>query len=261
MADLTASSSTRPAAAATPIVALDVADRRAAAALVSALGTQCDFYKVGLELFAAEGPAVVQWLRDEGKRVFVDLKLHDIPNTVRGAARSVARHGATLLTVHASGGREMIEAAVIGAAEGSAEDDHGAAHGSAHGSACRILGVTVLTSMDADALGAAWGRSGVEVEAEVVRLAGDVSAAGGAGIVCSGHEAATVRARYGDALGLLIPGIRLDGGATHDQRRVMTPAAAAAAGARWLILGRAVTAAADPAEAMGLVWASLAGRG
>lgn len=234
---------------ATPIVALDVPDRAGATVIVRALGAHCAFYKVGLELFAAEGPAIVQWLRDEGKQVFVDLKLHDIPNTVRGAARSVARHGASLLTVHASGGREMIAAAVAGAQEGS----------EAGASPCQILGVTVLTSMDTLALGAAWGRTDVDVETEVLRLASDVRAAGGAGIVCSGHEAAPVRARFGDDLGLLVPGIRLDGGATHDQKRVMTPRAAAEAGARWLILGRAVTAAPDPVAAMAAVRDSLAG--
>ncbi|MFN5581263.1 orotidine-5'-phosphate decarboxylase, partial [Gemmatimonas sp.] len=120
----------------TPIVALDVPDRAGAEALVQRLGDACDYYKVGLELFAAEGPAIVAWLRGIGKQVFVDLKLHDIPNTVRGAARSVARHGASLLTVHASGGPEMIAAAVQGANEG--RPDGG----------CAILGVTILTSMD-----------------------------------------------------------------------------------------------------------------
>lgn len=228
-----------------PIVALDVPDRAGAQAIVQTLGESCGFYKVGLELFAAEGPAVVGWLRDQGKEVFVDLKLHDIPNTVRGAARSVARHGASLLTVHASGGREMMAAAVEGAGEGQGAGG------------CRILGVTVLTSMDAAGLGEAWGRDAVTVETEVLRLAGLVVAGGGAGIVCSGHEAAAVRGAYGDRLGLLIPGIRLDGGAAHDQRRVMTPAAAAAAGARWLILGRAVTAADDPVAAMAAVHEAL----
>lgn len=229
----------------TPIVALDVPDRSAAQAIVQRLGDACDFYKVGLELFAAEGPDVVRWLRDAGKSVFVDLKLHDIPNTVRGAAQSVARHGASLLTVHASGGSEMIRAAVEGAAEGSGS--------------CSILGVTILTSMDGAGIGEAWGRPEVDVSAEVIRLAGLVQGGGGAGIVCSGHEAAAVRASFGDALGLLIPGIRLPGGDTHDQRRVMTPRAAADAGARWLILGRAVTGAADPVAAMSLVSTSLAG--
>ncbi|QJR34815.1 orotidine-5'-phosphate decarboxylase [Gemmatimonas groenlandica] len=234
----------------TPIVALDVADRRAAQAIVSRLGGSCGFYKVGLELFAAEGPDIVSWLRDAGKSVFVDLKLHDIPNTVRGAARSVARHGASLLTVHASGGSAMIRAAGEGAEEGAAT---GALGG------CGILGVTILTSMDAAAIGEAWGRERVDVTGEVVRLAGLVATGGGAGIVCSGHEAAAVHATFGAALGLLIPGIRLPGGDAHDQRRVMTPRAAADAGARWLILGRAVTGAADPVAAMGQVTASLAG--
>ncbi|MBY0489825.1 MAG: orotidine-5'-phosphate decarboxylase [Gemmatimonadaceae bacterium] len=235
----------------TPIVALDVADRASAEALVRRLGSACDFYKVGLELFSAEGPSVVAWLRDQGKRVFVDLKLHDIPNTVRGAARSVARHGATLLTVHASGGPEMIAAAVAGAAEG--------APGGGSEPACGILGVTILTSLNAAAVGTAWGREAVEVTTEVVRLAGFAASAQAAGIVCSGHEAAAVRAAYGAQLGLLIPGIRLPGGDAHDQARVMTPSAAAAAGARWLILGRAVTGAADPVAAMAAVRADLGG--
>lgn len=232
----------------TPIVALDVADRPAAQALVTRLGASCGFYKVGLELFAAEGPDIVSWLRDAGKSVFVDLKLHDIPNTVRGAARSVARHGASLLTVHASGGTDMIRAAVEGAQEGAVASG-----------GCGILGVTILTSMDAAGIGEAWGREQLDVTREVVRLAGLVAAGGGAGIVCSGHEAAAVHSRFGGGIGLLIPGIRLPGGDAHDQRRVMTPRAAADAGARWLILGRAVTGAADPVAAMQQVAASLAG--
>lgn len=247
MADVNA-----PAAVnATPIVALDFPDGASAFSLVDRLGDACDFYKVGLELFTAEGPAIVESLRARGKRVFVDLKLHDIPNTVRSAARSVARHGAALLTVHASGGPAMVQAAVEGAREGSA------AAGFEVG--CGILGVTILTSLDGRAVGEAWGRGPVDVTTEAVRLAGFVAAAGGAGIVCSGHEAAAVRAAYGDRLGALVPGIRLAGGATHDQARVMTPSAAAAAGARWLILGRAVTAADDPAAAMAAVHADLAG--
>lgn len=229
-----------------PIVALDVPDRVGAEAVVQQLGATCGFYKVGLELFAAEGPAIVAWLRAQGKEVFVDLKLHDIPNTVRGAARSVARHGASLLTIHASGGAAMIAAAVAGAREGAPDDR------------CGILGVTVLTSTDGNGLATAWGRSDpVDVQQEVLRLAGTVAEQGGAGIVCSGHEAAAVRGVHGDRLGLLIPGIRLPGGDAHDQRRVMTPRAAMDAGARWLILGRAVTGAADPVAAMGTVHASL----
>ncbi len=238
------------AASVTPIVALDVPAMREAGALVDRLGDSCRFYKLGLELFTAEGPDAVKWLRDRGKQVFLDLKLHDIPNTVRGAARSAARLGVSLLTVHASGGKEMVAAAVQGAAEGAADQTD---------ESCGILGVTVLTSLDAAGVEAAWGRHDVEVRDEVVRLAGLVRHAGGLGIVCSGHEAASVRAVFGRDVHLLIPGIRLPGADAQDQKRVMTPRAAAEAGARWIILGRTVTAAANPLAAMETVQASLAG--
>jgi orotidine-5'-phosphate decarboxylase len=239
-----------PSPVVTPIVALDVADRAAAETLVTTLGPACEFYKVGLELFSAEGPAMVSWLRSAGKRVFVDLKLHDIPNTVRGAARSVARAGASLLTVHAVGGEAMIAAAVAGAAEGGAEG------GEATG--CGILAVTVLTSLDGATVGATWGRPPVDVTTEVVRLAGAAVSGGAAGVVCSGHELAALRGAYGERLGYLVPGLRLAGGAAHDQQRVMTPGAAAAAGATWLVLGRAVTAAPDPVAALQAVQGDVA---
>ncbi len=232
-------------AAATPIVALDVQDFASAKSLVRTLGVYCDFYKVGLELYAAEGPRVVQWLRDEGKRVFVDLKLHDIPNTVRGAARSVARLGASLLTVHASGGTAMVQAAVDGATEGAAS-----VVGGTDSDTCQIIAVTLLTSLDAHTVARTWGRDQVSVADEVVRLAALARDGSAAGVVCSGHELEALRAAYGHALGYLVPGIRLAGADSHDQQRVMTPAAAVAAGATWLILGRAVTAASDPVAAM-----------
>ena len=226
-----------------PIVALDVPSAAAALALARSLGDSCRFYKVGSELFVGEGPAIVRALRDElGADVFLDLKFHDIPNTVAGAVARAVALGVRLLTVHASGGRAMLEAA------------QGAA-----GSACGVLGVTVLTSFDDVSLGRAWGRVSVHVEDEVLRLADDAVTAGLHGIVCSGAEAAAVTRAHGDGLALLVPGIRLAGGASHDQRRVMTPGAAQAAGARYLILGRAVTAAADPRVAMAAVLADLAG--
>ena len=233
---------------ATPIVALDFGSADDALALARRLGDACRFYKVGSELFTAAGPAVVRALLDEGADVFLDLKFHDIPNTVAGAVRSAAALGVRLVTVHASGGVAMLRAA---------QEAADLAAGS--GNACQLLAVTVLTSFDADALAQTWGRPSVAVEQEVVRLAGDAAAAGLHGVVCSGAEAATVRAAYGDRLALLVPGIRLAGGSSHDQRRVMTPAAAQAAGARYLILGRAVTAAADPRRAMGTVLSELAG--
>lgn len=212
-----------------PIIALDVPSLDAARALCARLGPDADYVKVGLELFTAEGPRVVEWLRGEGKRVFLDLKLHDIPNTVRGAARSAAAMGASLLTVHGYGGAPMVEAAVEGA-----------------GAETGILVVTVLTSFDAAALGAALGREAPEMGAEVLRLVHVASTAGAHGIVCSGHEVRAVRGSY-PKLKPLVPGIRLAGGATHDQARVTTPESAAADGAAYLVLGRAVTAAEDPA--------------
>lgn len=222
------------------IVALDFPDREHALRMVDRLEDDCRFYKVGLELFTAEGPRIVRDLRERGHDVFLDLKLHDIPNTVRGAARSAAGLGARLLTVHAGGGRAMIAAAVEGAGEG-----------------CGILGVTVLTSLDAAALGEAWGRGAVRVEEEVVRLAAITRAAGAHGIVCSGAEAASVRRVHGDALALLVPGIRPAGASAHDQARVATPGAAARAGARYLVLGRAVTEAAEPRSALAAVRSEL----
>jgi orotidine-5'-phosphate decarboxylase len=229
----------------TPIVALDVPDAARARAIVAQLGDSCDFYKVGLQLFSAEGPAVVRWLREAGKQVFVDLKLHDIPNTVRQAAHSVARHGASLLTVHASGGTAMIRAAVEGAQEAS-------------GDGCGILAVTILTSLTPEDVEAAWAREPVVIRDEVVRLAGFARDAAAAGVVCSGHEAAAVREAYGGHLGALVPGIRLPGGDAHDQQRIMTPAEAARAGARWVVIGRAVTGASDPQKAMMAVRTALA---
>lgn len=216
-----------------PIVALDVPSVDQALALVEALGDSCRFYKIGGELFTAAGPRVVTRVRDAGCDVFLDLKLHDIPNTVRGAARSAARLGARLLTVHAIGGVEMVAAAVEGAGE-----------------SLGILGVTVLTSFDDASLGAATGRSGVRVTDEVARLAEVAATARAHGIVCSGAEARAVRDRFGDALAVLVPGIRMSGGAAHDQRRVVTPSEAVSAGARYIVIGRAVTSATDPRVAM-----------
>lgn len=238
-----------PREQAEPIVALDVGSRAEAEALARRVGASCRFFKVGSELFTAAGPDVVRMLREDlGADVFLDLKFNDIPNTVAGAVRSAAALGVRLLTVHASGGRAMLDAAQ------EAWRDAGAS-----GRPGGLLAVTVLTSFDARTLGAAWGRTEVSVEGEVLRLAADASAAGLHGIVCSGAEVRAVRDAAGGRLALLVPGIRLAGGESHDQRRVMTPAAAQSAGASYLILGRAVTAAREPARAMEQVLAELAG--
>jgi orotidine-5'-phosphate decarboxylase len=230
---------------AVPIVALDVDSLDAARGVVERLGERCRFYKVGSELFTAVGPPVVEWLRSAGCDVFLDLKFHDIPATMRGAARSAAALDVRLLTVHASAGHEGVAAAVEGA-----------------GPDCGVLAVTVLTSFDAAGIGAAWGREREPVvEEEVLRLAALAAGAGAHGIVCSGAEAAAVRDRHGEALAPLVPGIRLPGGAAHDQARVVTPAAAVSAGARYLVIGRAVTGATDPVAAMEQVNAELAAAG
>ena len=224
----------------TPIVALDVPSSNAAMRVVESLGERCRFYKIGSELFTAAGPGIVTHVRDAGCDVFLDLKLHDIPNTVRGAARSAASLGVRLLTVHASGGVAMIQAAVEGGGE-----------------ATSILAVTVLTSFDDASLREATGRPDVVASHEVSRLAELAARARAHGVVCSGAEAAAVRSTFGDTLAVLVPGIRMAGSAAHDQRRVVTPAEASAAGARYIVVGRAVTAAPDPREAMDHVLAEL----
>lgn len=223
-----------------PIVALDFPDAERAMTLVQQLDEKCRFYKVGSELFTASGADIIQWLRDTGCDVFLDLKFHDIPNTVAGAMRNVAKMGVRLATVHASGGSKMMDAAVEAA-----------------GSSCGVLAVTVLTSLDDAQLGEAWGKDRVDVENEVLRLAELARSSGVHGIVCSGQEAQAVHSRHGSALKLLIPGIRLAGDAADDQARIITPEAAVAAGATYLVLGRAVTAAKDPRAAMAAVTESL----
>ncbi len=203
--------------------------------MVEQLGDSCRFYKVGSELFTAAGPQIVQTLRALGCDVFLDLKFHDIPNTVRGAARSAAAMGARLLTVHASGGRAMMEAAVEGAGSGDR---------------CGVLGVTILTSLDSASLKSAAGRKTLEVSGEVLRLAGECVAAGAYGVVCSGLEGKKIHAKYGEKLRLLIPGIRAAGGKSDDQKRAVTPADATKAGASYIVFGRMVTQAPDPKAAI-----------
>ena len=218
----------------TPIVALDVPTMKDALALVDQLGDRCGFYKVGSELFTGAGPSIVAELRARQRDVFLDLKFHDIPNTVAGGVRAAAAMGARLVTVHATGGRAMLEAAV-----------------SAAGSSCGILAVSVLTSATGAEIAAAWGRrDDVDVATEVLRLAETAAKAGVHGIVCSGLEAGLVRERFGDALAVLVPGVRAAGAAKQDQARVVTPKEASLAGARYIVVGRMVTAAPDREAAM-----------
>jgi len=215
------------------IVALDVTALDAALALIDRLGGAATRFKVGLELFCAEGPRAVEAVRARGGRVFLDLKLHDIPETVRRAARAAATSGAELLTVHAGGGAAMLEAAVAGAAEGGG---------------ARVLAVTVLTSLDLADL-AAVGTVATSVEALVVQRALLAQKAGCAGVVASVHEARAVRAAVGPGFLIVTPGVRPAGGERADQKRVATAAEAVAAGADAVVVGRPIRDAADPRAA------------
>jgi orotidine-5'-phosphate decarboxylase len=215
------------------IVALDAPDAATALDLVGELENTCQWFKVGMELFTAVGPAVLEPLVRRGHSVFLDLKYHDIPNTVAGAVRSAARLGVKLLTLHAAGGPAMLAAAreaLVGV-----ED------------APELLAVTVLTSMD-EAQGAAVGWSR-EPAAQVELLARMGLEAGIGGFVCSPEEVAKLRALAGPEAVLVTPGIRPAGASIGDQKRVATPAAALKAGASYLVVGRPITQAADPAEA------------
>lgn len=221
------------------LVALDVPTARDALALAQTLRGAVGGFKVGNELFTAAGPDVVRALVSEGDRVFLDLKYHDIPNTVAGAVRSAASLGVWMLNVHASGGLPMLDAARE-AAEAAAES---------HGRRPLVIAVTALTSLDADTL-ASIGVSAAP-RAHVLRLAGLAHAAGLDGVVASPQEAADVRVAMGPDFLIVTPGIR--GGAatagTDDQVRTATPAGAIANGSSYLVIGRPITAATNPREA------------
>jgi len=224
------------------IVALDFPTAEAALALVDRMEGSCRWFKVGLELYLAAGNTVTEQLRKRGYSVFLDLKLHDIPNTVAGAIRTAADSGASLLTVHATGGPAML-AAAADAVTGLP-------------SAPKLLAVTVLTSMDSEQL-AAIGVKSSPAE-EVLGLAAMAESAGISGFVCSPEETALLRGRLAPESLLVVPGIRPVGSATDDQKRIATPATALAAGASMLVVGRPITQAADPRAAAVAILAEMA---
>jgi len=212
------------------IVALDVSTAAAAQKIVAAVGDSALTYKVGMQLYTAEGPQVVRDLVASGRRVFLDLKYHDIPNTVGSAVSEAAKLGVHMLTVHASGSSKMLRAAVD-AAKVRPE--------------LMILAVTVLTSMGGPDLETIGLRG--SVEESVVRLASLALSNGCQGIVTSAREASAVRAKLGQVFAIVTPGVRPAGTAVGDQVRVVTPAEAIAAGASHIVVGRPITEAADPA--------------
>ena len=223
------------------IAAIDTADPARLRALVGAVGEHCGFIKIGLEAFCALGPDLLATSRDIP--VFLDLKLHDIPNTVAGAVRALLKRRPAMLTIHAAGGPAMVEAARA-AAEEAGEDRP------------ILLAVTVLTSLSAATL-AATGVAGGPRQ-QVLRLARMALDAGADGLVCSAGEVAMLRGAFGPDPVLVVPGIRPQGAPVGDQVRVATPEEAISAGADYLVIGRPITGAEDPGAAAAAIAAGLA---
>ncbi|MFK8043821.1 orotidine-5'-phosphate decarboxylase [Congregibacter sp.] len=228
-------------AASPVIVALDYPEMAPALELASVLDPSACRLKVGKELFTASGPLLVERLQDLGFEVFLDLKFHDIPNTVAGALRSAAAMGVWMVNVHVSGGRRMLEASVEAFASLSTPP--------------MLIGVTVLTSMDAQDFGEL-GYEGSLGE-QVLRLANLAKDCGLQGVVCSAKEATVLRQELGSTFALVTPGIRPAGATADDQRRILTPAEAMEAGASYLVVGRPITRAEDPAAALEAINRSL----
>jgi orotidine-5'-phosphate decarboxylase len=229
------------------IVALDLPSGNAATRMAERLQGHAGMFKVGSELFTAEGPVPVRYLVTTGQRVFLDLKFHDIPNTVRAAARQAAELGVSMVNVHASGGRKMLEAALEGArCVGTV---------AGNGTRPKVLAVTILTSLESQDL-EELGISGPPLEA-VIRLARLAQSAGLDGVVASPRETSAIRSACGSRFLIVTPGIRPASAAADDQARIATPASAIAAGADYLVVGRPITGAPDPVAAADAIVAEM----
>jgi len=204
-------------------------------------------FKVGSELFTAEGPVPVRYLIATGHKVFLDLKFHDIPNTVRAAVREAAQLGVSMVNLHACGGRKMMEAALEGACSGVT--------GARNGARPRVLAVTILTSLETQDL-EELGITGTPVEA-VIRLARLAQSAGLDGVVASPREVSALRQACGPGFLIVTPGIRPASAAANDQARIATPASAIASGADYLVVGRPITGAPDPVAAADAIAAEM----
>jgi len=228
------------------IVALDVASADQALTLAREVAPFVGAFKVGKELFVSAGPEFVRQLRATGASVFLDLKFHDIPNTVAKAVAAATRLDVQMLTIHTSGGSEMMRAAERAAQDAARELGRPAP---------LVLGVTVLTSMDSAALGELGGET--DVAAQVERLARLAAASGLRGLVCSPLELVALRKFLPPAMQLVTPGIRTGAEKADDQKRTLSPREAMAAGASWLVIGRPIYAATKPAEAAAAILSSL----
>ena len=224
------------------IVALDVSTMDAMKETVTALGDAVSFYKVGMELFYAEGEQTVRYLQEQNKQVFLDLKLHDIPNTVAHGVSSLTRLGANLITMHGQGGPVMMKAAVQAARETAEQLGVERA---------KLLAITVLTSFDDEAWTSTGGQ--LPISDQVIRLAKLAKDCGMDGVVCSALEAKMIREACGDDFLIVTPGIRPSFAATDDQKRIATPASALQDGASRLVIGRPITQAENPREAVRLI--------
>ncbi len=229
------------------IVPLDVPTEAEAVALIAQLSA-VQFWKVGLELFVSSGPHILDHLKARDKKVFLDLKLHDIPNTVAGACRAAGRYGVDFLTVHATNGRVALKAAQEAVVEGAAQ---------AGVEPPRVIAVTVLTSLSARDLAFDL-KIPLELPEYALQMALMAQESGLAGAVCSPQEASQLRQICGDDFLLVCPGVRPKGSATGDQRRSLTPTEAMQAGANYLVIGRPITGAADPAAAFDAICAEMA---
>ncbi len=225
------------------ILALDVSTRAEAGAFLDRIGPDLRWVKIGLQMFLREGPEIVDAFARRGHKIFLDLKLHDIPNTVASAIRSLRRRPCDLLTIHATGGKEMMQQAAAAAHEANPN--------------LRLLAVTVLTSMDDAGLA----QTGVPggAAAQVERLAALAFDAGVPGLICSPLELPALRAKFGSKPLLVTPGVRPSGVAAGDQKRTMTPREAAAAGADLIVIGRPLLQATDPRAALAAIRAEMAG--
>ena len=222
------------------IVALDVSGIKQAENIMARLGDNVSYYKVGSQLFTLCGPKIIELIKRQGRKIFLDLKFHDIPNTVAKASLAAYELGVDMFNMHAMGGVSMMESAAKAVADAAA---------SGKNPKPLMLGVTILTSIDKPTLKEVLGTTERDISAQVLHLAGLSQRAGLDGVVASPHEISLIRKSLGQSFVILTPGIRPADSSADDQKRFLTPSQAIKIGADYLVVGRPITAAQDPADA------------